>query len=127
MSEEKFTCSKRGLNFIPSPIFDFYPEPTAENPDAGLCETCMITGVFAESAAPKIDPVPVPKECVERVCKRGQGKATCSFLGFDAKTGNFSCLKGSSFEAPIRERLRNGSIRAKGDNCSGPPDFALKN
>jgi hypothetical protein len=64
------------------------------------------------------DPTPVLDETV---CKKGRGEMTCSFLGVSSTT--YVCLKGSSMESNIRTRIQEGTMRAKGDNCSGPPKF----
>jgi hypothetical protein len=79
-------------------------------------------GIFQETAR---DPVPVPNGHETSVCKKGQGELTCSFLGLSSRDGHlvYECLKGSSLESAIRGRLREGSMKSKGDNCSGPPDF----
>jgi hypothetical protein len=121
---EKCTCSKCGRTFIPSFLFDFYPEPTKENPKAGLCEICFMSKIFSGQTATNVSPVSIPKGYQDAVCKKGKGKITCSFLGFGE--GGFICLKGSSMETVIRGKLRDGSMRAKGDNCSGPPQFLKK-
>ena len=57
---------------------------------------------------------------VKNLCKIGKGPKTCSFLGMGAGAV-WRCLKGSELEATIIER--RSSMGAKGDNCSGPPDF----
>lgn len=62
------------------------------------------------------------KEHLADVCKLGKGAATCSFLTMGG--GGFECAKGTAFEAAIRQRWAAGTMGAKGDNCSGPPDFA---
>ncbi|MEK7503001.1 MAG: hypothetical protein AAB556_00990 [Patescibacteria group bacterium] len=63
----------------------------------------------------------ITKKQVDEVCKLGQGPNTCSFLmvGMDG----FECAKQTSFESLIRSRRNAGAMNAKGDNCSGPPDF----
>ena len=70
------------------------------------------------------DPTPVPDETI---CKKGQGEKTCSFLGVEplAHGARLVCLKGSGFESNILKRRSEGSMCAKGDNCSGPPSFAV--
>jgi len=113
---EKRTCRVCEKTFVPSFIFDFYPD--GEDPSVGRCERCMMTELFK-----KPDPVSVTPEHAETVCKSGKGEIACSFLGLGE--GGFSCLKKSSFESAIQERRRAGSIGAKGDNCSGPPDFKI--
>ncbi|OGM89724.1 hypothetical protein A2108_01245 [Candidatus Wolfebacteria bacterium GWA1_42_9] len=113
------TCSNCGYIFIPSFSFDFYPKPTEEDPSAGLCETCLMQGAFLGP------PVPIPDGYEEAVCRQGEGEATCSFLARDANGPK--CLKGSSMEPNIIGRRLQGSMNAKGDNCSGPPHFTVTN
>jgi hypothetical protein len=50
----------------------------------------------------------------------GQGNATCAFLSF---RGYFACAKGTSVGNLINQRLAEKTMKAQGDNCSGPPDF----
>ena len=67
------------------------------------------------------NPSPIPTGYIDNVCKKGQGSATCAFLGFSQD--GFMCLKKSPFDAQIQNRLREGSMNAKGDNYSGPTSF----
>ncbi|MBI4992315.1 MAG: hypothetical protein HZB99_03785 [Candidatus Harrisonbacteria bacterium] len=62
------------------------------------------------------------EEQLKNICKLGKGEVTCSFLGMIPGSG-FSCLKGTPVEAIIWERRDSGKMSAKGDNCSGPPNF----
>lgn len=66
----------------------------------------------------------VPAGYEEAVCRMGQGEATCSFLTV-GPGGNsmYGCAKGSELERTIKQRRAAGSMRAQGDNCSGPPAF----
>jgi hypothetical protein len=57
----------------------------------------------------------------QNVCRIGQGERTCSFLANGAN--GWECLKGTSLEAHILSR--RAKMVAKGDNCSGPPHFAM--
>jgi hypothetical protein len=62
---------------------------------------------------------------VERVCRRGQ-PGCCAYLA-SARLPDFFCAKGDAGLADvIRGRLREGTIGARGDNCSGPPDYRLE-
>lgn len=115
---QEFTCRNCHYTFVPSFLFDFYPD--SKNPKTGLCENCMMAEAFSTSR-PSRDPVPLPAGYKENVCKFGKGRVTCSFLGIT--TDGLHCLKNSSFESAIRQRRQENSMRAKGDNCSGPPDF----
>jgi hypothetical protein len=117
-NEEKCTCRRCDRSFVPSFAFDFYPD--GDDPNVGLCERCMLKELF-DKQEPHGDPSPLPPGYVDGVCKKGQSKATCSFLGMT--TDGFRCLKSSSLEKTIRQRLEEGAMVAKGDNCSGPSDF----
>ena len=63
----------------------------------------------------------IPKGYEEKVCRIGRGVVTCAFLYIDRN--GFQCLKGTDVEYEVRRRLRAGIMIAKGNNCSGPPDF----
>ena len=55
------------------------------------------------------------------VCRLGDGEATCAFLMFG---GGWLCAKAvPGIAATVRGRLAAGTMVAKGDNCSGPPEF----
>lgn len=60
-------------------------------------------------------------EHANSVCLIGKGERTCSF--FSIGPDGLECLKGTSFAAVIRARQKMGTMNAKGDNCSGPPNF----
>ena len=118
---KQVTCRKCRLAFVPSFRLDFYPD--GEDPNVGLCERCMMAETLGPRT-PNNEPSPLPPGYEEAVCKLGKGEAACSFLGM---TGDgVRCLKGSAFESEIRRRRGNGSIRAMGDNFSGPPNFAVQ-
>jgi len=119
---EQATCRKCNLTFVPSFTFDFYPD--GEDPNVGLCETCMLNEALGRPKTPNNGPVPLPAGYEETVCKRGQRNLTCSFIG--ATGSGFHCLKGTAFEPEINRRRAEGSIGARGDNCSGPPDFTVR-
>ena len=63
------------------------------------------------------------KDYVEKICKLGQGEKCCAFL-MKSLGGDFACAKGSSIESVIRERLGQGTMISKGDNCT--PKFQKK-
>ncbi len=116
------TCRRCGLTFVPSFTFDFYPD--GEDPNVGLCEKCVIDEALGKPKITSNDPVPLPAGYEKTVCKRGRRSLTCSFIGM---TGDgFRCLKGSTLESEINRRRAEGSMGAKGDNCSGPPDFTVR-
>ena len=103
--------------YIPSLMRDFYQDDK-DGPGTGLCERCMM----AEAFSPKPDPVAVTEEQKERLCMTGEttgSSKTCRYLVMSA---GYCCAKGSSLQATIDARVQ--TMRAKGDNCSGPPNFA---
>ena len=57
------------------------------------------------------------EQTLKEVCKLGHGVKCCAFIccGPDG----FECLKGTSLEAAIRQRLAAGTMNAQGDNCDG--------
>jgi len=59
----------------------------------------------------------IGEDHLKSVCKLGEGEACCSFLMMGG--GGFECAKGTPFEKPIRDRLAEGTMNAKGDNCTG--------
>ncbi len=112
--KEEVTCAKCGFGpYVPSIICDFYQR--GDDPKNGVCERCMLEEAFAPKAVPS-------EEHLQNVCKLGQGEVVCAFL--TSGPGGFTCTKGTSMEDTIRQRLASGSMNAKGDNCSGPPNFA---
>jgi hypothetical protein len=62
------------------------------------------------------------KKHVDDACAIGTGSKTCSYLLLGAN--GFECAKENpGMKTLIDERRRSGTMSAKGDNCSGPPDF----
>lgn len=58
------------------------------------------------------------------VCLMGRGPATCAYFSFGLEGA--LCAKGMpDVRANIEARLADGSMTARGDNCSGPPDFTV--
>lgn len=65
----------------------------------------------------------IPDGYEQSVCRFGGRETTCAFL---AMGDGFFCAKGMPHVAEvIRGRLADGTMGAKGDNCSGPPDFEV--
>ncbi len=56
---------------------------------------------------------------IKNVCRPGQGAKTCSFLL--AGPDGMECAKGTPLEGMIW--ARRSTMNAKGENCSGPPNF----
>jgi hypothetical protein len=113
---KKVTCMECEEKFVPSPAFDFYPD--GDDPEIGRCEKCLVAKALSKPSSS-----PLPSNYEDTVCKRGKGEETCSFLGMTGK--GFHCLKNSSWEKEIKQRRSEGSMNAKGDNCSGPPNFTV--
>jgi hypothetical protein len=115
IENEERTCRKCHKTFVPSFVFDFYPD--GDDPKVGLCEQCLMEKI--NTRPPMREPITVSPRHAERICKIGQGRMTCSFL---AVTGSsFKCLKDSGME--LSTEAREKTMTARGDNCSGPPDF----
>jgi len=114
MELEKVTCRKCGFGpYIPSASFDFYPDEV-DGPGTGLCENCC-----TDKNVQLSPPVELTVKQSKTLCKDGMGAKTCRFLLYD--TGGFKCSKKSDCHSYIQSRAEN--MRAKGDNCSGPPNF----
>ena len=65
----------------------------------------------------------ITNDHADLVCHLGTGEQTCSFLTLGAN--GFECAKGTEVEQVILKRRAEGTMKAKGDCCSGPPDFVL--
>lgn len=68
----------------------------------------------------------VSTEHVKAVCRPGCGQESCSYLTMH---NGWTCAKGEGFEGIrvlLERRRTENSIRAMGDNCSGPPAFAVQ-
>lgn len=68
-------------------------------------------------------PAVIPDGYETSVCALGAGEATCAFLTFGGDLPEWRCAKSSEIEPLIRARLAEGTMAARGDNCSGPPDY----
>lgn len=62
----------------------------------------------------------IPKEHVVNVCKLGCGEEVCAYLALTSD--GWTCLKTTSMRGLVDQRLRNGEMTAKGDNCEGVSD-----
>ncbi len=60
---------------------------------------------------------PLTEDHVRKTCKPGQGDAYCAFLVNGP--GGWQCAKNTGLHPMIAERLKSGTMRAKGDNCDG--------
>jgi len=116
--KEVVICMDCEEKFVPSPAFDFYPD--GDDPKIGRCEKCLMAKAFDKPSES-----PLPPNYEDTVCKPGKGEKACSFLGMLGGKREFSCLKNSYSDKEIRRRRDEGSMSAKGDNCSGPPDFTV--
>jgi hypothetical protein len=115
----EYECRKCHLVFVPTYTLDFYPDSRGSR--EGLCEHCRFTEGFTGPKSLYGEPVSIPVDYELTVCKKGQGEATCSYLGLSPES--FRCMKGSYLERIIKMRRQEDLMAAKGDNCSGPPDF----
>jgi hypothetical protein len=57
---------------------------------------------------------------VKDVCRPGKGSETCRYLLMGA--GGWVCGKYSALAATLDNRVREGTMRAHGDNCVGMED-----
>lgn len=113
LAEEEVECRKCHAHWVPNFMRDYYGQQ-GDDRRSGTCEGCMM-----QEHMPK-PPVPVPtKEHLQTVCRFGQGGAqVCRYLAFGAE---LSCAKKSVLQRTIDDKAE--TMTAKGDNCSGPPDF----
>lgn len=63
-------------------------------------------------ALPKLD-----DGYVDSTCRPGAGALTCRYLAMSA--AGWSCEKHSSLASELDERVRLGTINARGNNCEG--------
>jgi hypothetical protein len=113
-TEKTTTCAKCHRVWVPDFSLDCYTIDDVE-----LCEPCAMPYLLKSG-----NPEPIDQERITNVCKLGQGNAACAFLAMSMSPG-FGCAKRSSLEDTIRQRIQEGSMGAKGDNCSGPPAFVI--
>jgi len=83
-----------------------------------MCDRCAMPYILKTRMPETID-----SQHVDTVCKIGEGEATCAFLLVGGP--NFSCAKYTQHEETPRNRVEEGSMGAKRDNCSGPPAFII--
>lgn len=119
MSEtaQEVTCKACGRVWVPDFAVDCYEIDGME-----LCEPCAMP-YLTKSRHPE----PIDDKRATDICKKGRGAATCAFLCMIPSTTSFACAKHSTIEDNLRQRLQEGSMRAKSDNCSGPPAFKVMN
>jgi len=113
MKPDEVRCMDCGSVYVPGLENDFYTE--GDDPKIGRCEKCMVSKILS----PRPSPVIISEETSKEICKRGQGEDCCRYLMNNG--GNWNCGKGSNFEAMINEKA--GTMSAKSNNCSGPPNF----
>ena len=116
LKPDEVECRKCHARYVPSFSRDFYPD--GADPKVGVCERCMMTAAFAPRTN---EPHKLEDAVAETRCKRGQGPAACAFLTFGGD--GFGCAKSSAFESAIRQKITEGTMKSKGDNCAGPPNF----
>ena len=59
----------------------------------------------------------IDEKHLKDVCKAKQGEESCAFLVLGLN--GWECAKFTNFEDMIRERIAEGTMRSKGDNCEG--------
>lgn len=64
-------------------------------------------------------PATIAAQHVTDICQPGKDETTCRYLMFGP--GGWLCAKASNMQPMIDAR----TLRAKGDNCSGSPEFAV--
>lgn len=62
----------------------------------------------------------IPKDHLEKVCRLGQGAATCCLVV--AGRRGFQCMKGTNLEPILKQRAVAGEMTARRVNCGGPPE-----
>lgn len=65
---------------------------------------------------------------LDSVCRPGHGGDTCAYLTMRPVAGGsiWQCAKSDPIVTEaIRERLAQGTMKAQGDNCSGPPEWSV--
>lgn len=66
------------------------------------------------------------EEHTRLICKKGMGGNCCSYLAMTVPN-TWACAKELPDIYPIIDRRRaEGTMVAKGNNCSGPPDFKVR-
>lgn len=108
----KETCAKCGRVWVPSFSVDCYTIDELK-----ICEPCAMPILF-KTGTPEL----LKEDHVVNVCKRGQGAETCAFLSFSQ---GFACGKNSSIDEALRQRIAEGTMSAKSDNCTGTPAFKI--
>jgi hypothetical protein len=66
---------------------------------------------------------------INNVCKIGQGIDCCRYLTLGGSPRGFNCEKGTGVGILLDDRVRNGQMIARGDNCPGvykAPAYRLK-
>ncbi len=65
------------------------------------------------------------EEHVQGICKFQQGEATCRYLALNPE--GLHCVKASILRETLDERVKDGDIRSRGDNCDGPLGVIIAN
>lgn len=59
----------------------------------------------------------ISQKHLDTVCKRGQGEECCRYLCIDRS--GWMCAKLTPLKTTFDERVADGKMRSKGDNCEG--------
>lgn len=63
----------------------------------------------------------MPRGYVNNVCQVGQGQSYCQYLSFDAN--GFCCAKViAGLKEHLDQRVADGQLASRGDNCPGWSD-----
>ena len=120
LAENEVQCRHCHARYVPDVVRDYYSDDDSRT--NGLCEQCFMTQAMTGSlpgATPDPTPLSDMTEHIEGVCKGEGGSSACRYLCMG--DGGIACAKGSVIQSVIDGRAE--SMGAKGDNCSGPPDF----
>lgn len=107
-------CIGCQAKFEPTPFCSFLPISEDKSKE-GHCETCVTRGKAGKA------PVLLDARHAQSVCRSngGKKKTHCKYL-FSEGSG-WHCAKGTPLGIIINRRAH--LMHAKGDNCSGSPDF----
>jgi len=63
----------------------------------------------------------IPKDHLDNICLMHSGAQTCRYIGLSVN--GFVCVKHSPMQVALDENVREGKLKACGDNCGGlcPP------
>ena len=118
LKDGEVECKDCHRLFVPSFVYDYYDSTNSRD---GQCESCMMRKHFKKSDSQEIP----SDEHLREVCKWACEEETCRYLYISPGIpGRMECCaKGSDLQYAID--VRGDSMEAKGDNCSGIPEFKI--